>query len=209
MRGVLAKMTAASREKIQKQQRRIIVALVRATGTPDLQSAIAKFRELLRSKDAPPIQWIHRLAQSRAATLDCSTTEPDTIPLERFDEILASIDTPEKCDLILSIMPEDQMPAIAAFQHQMLHEIIPQIKKEFADTAKLIPRPPSGGRPTKMPNTVECSAICNQIAVLIAGGTQTGLAQRRIAAKTGRKVRSIQRIWQQRKATKDLEEKDR
>ena len=200
-------MTAEKLQKVRKSQRRVWAALVRATGSPDLYSAITGLREFLRSDLAPPIDYIHKLARARQAQMPDLPQDPDTVPLSRFDEVLAMIDTPEKCDLVLATLSDEEIPAVEAFQHKMLYEIIPAIKARYAETARLIPPPPHGGRKKLVPSATECKDICDRITSLIAVGVSTGDAHQRVKDQINRKkskeeelsTRTIQRIWRGRK----------
>jgi hypothetical protein len=197
---VLAKMTTTSFRRLQKLQRRLQDIQTRAVGAPDFTSCMSLVREAFRERGLVAATFIHSEAK-RIYPI----AEPDTIPLDRLDDVLALIDTPEKADSILANLPEDFVPQIEAFFRFMLSQFLPDQREAMLQTAKQLPVRPAGGRPSLIPAESECREICSQIAALIEGGVSIGSAQRRISVKSGKKLRTIQRIWQRRKAIEEPE----
>jgi hypothetical protein len=188
-------MTGESFERICDLQRRIQGALARAVGAADYESYMAGVREMYRSRSISFVTAMHEEARRIYPT-----AESDTIPLDRFDDVLALIDTQAKSELVLADLPQEFAPQAEEFLRFVLHILLPDARNIALEVGKRLPIRPGGGRPSVIPPQPECREICKQIRALIEDdGLKTVIAQKRIADKTGLSLRTIQRIWQGRK----------
>jgi hypothetical protein len=96
---------------------------------------------------------------------------------------------------------EEPEPTRNELQYEIRHirGICIQIRKALVQTIKEeIPRDPGGRRP-KVDNPQKQKQLVQQTASLIAKGTKTTDALRRVAQKNAISLRSLQRIWSARR----------
>ncbi len=138
--------------------------------------------------------WAHDIARD-----SYPMPVPDTVQPENLTEIIGLIDNKKKFAAVLSNMPEDVAPKLEAALQWMLKQWLPSMREDMKLTAKQLPQHRRGGRRTKMPSASECRQICNEISKLHKEGVLLGDAQRRVADRTGKSLRMIQRVWAARK----------
>jgi len=130
----------------------------------------------------------------------------NSIDPEKFAAILGLIDTPEKAEAVFRSLPEEQAPELEKFLRWFLKEWLPSQRAYAQSMAKHLPQRRAGGAPSTIPSDEECRDICNEISSLHRKGVSLGLAQRRLARKRALSLRTVQRIWAQRRLNtrKDL-----
>ena len=121
--------------------------------------------------------------------------QPDSVQPERFPDIIGLIDNKQKFLTVLRQMPEESAPELEKVLLWMLKEWLPSIRLGLGAMVKQLPQRHAGGRPNEMPNPEDCRVICEEISKLHKGGLELGVAQKRLADRTGTSKRTIQRIW--------------
>ncbi len=155
-------------------------------GTNDYEGAIAMLKEQFRDKEASPAHWLHKLARGIYPA-----NPPDTVQPEHFYEILGMIDTREKHDAIFSQLPG---PEVDKFLKFLLKDFLPAVRSNAQLMAKKLPQRRNGGPKPKMPSEEKCREIFDEIEQLHRKNVKRGIAQRRLAERTGLSVRTVQRI---------------
>jgi hypothetical protein len=168
----------------------VVEHFCRATGTTSYEEAFASLRTLFRDRSASPAAWIHALAQHIYPA-----NGPDSVDPEQFDEILGQIDTREKCDSVLANLPEEEVPKAEKFLDALLKQILPAQRASAQNLVKALPPRRTGGPKSTIPSEAKCRQINKEISKLHADGVSLGTAQRRVATKWGKSLRTVQRIW--------------
>lgn len=190
MSGCFGKMTEETQKRLRPKFDQMIGLFAAMSGSDSYEDAIAMLRQQFQDKNTSPAPWLHKIARQMNPA-----DQPDSVDPELFYEILSLIDTEEKALAVFNSLPEEGAPQIEDFFSFLLNEFFPSMKSDAHRMAKRLPQRRDGGRPSTVPGDEECQAICNEISKLERDGLKRGDAQRRLAARKGLKLRTIQRIW--------------
>lgn len=119
----------------------------------------------------------------------------DRVKGDQLHKTYAAIDNLEKARAFLAELPEPE-PATLEWFLTTAKNLPIQSRENLLPFAKRLPHR-AGISPSLKPE--EADGICKQIRQLIASGIKTKEAQRQIAARKGLSLRTIQRIYAQRR----------
>jgi hypothetical protein len=182
-------MKEETRRRLQPTYEKVIEHLVAISGADSYEGAIARLRRECQDKNTSPAPWLHKLVRAMY-----QTDQPDSVRPEFFYEILGMIDTREKATAIFAAFPDDDAPKIEHFLSSVLKDLLPDWRSNAERMVDTLPYHRGGGRRTTIPGEEECRSICNEIEKLKKDGVKTGVAEQRIADRTGLNLRTVQRI---------------
>lgn len=187
-------MTEETLRRLEPKFSRVIDLFCSMSGADSFQAAIAALGEPFRDANTSPAPWLHKVARELISKL-FPTAEQDSVRPEYFYEILGLIDTEEKFNATLASLPEEASPQIETFLDFLVKDFLPSQRSAAENLAKRLPRRRAGGRPSTSDDEAECVKICDAIQRLERAGVSRGTAQKQVAAKTGKSLRTVQRIW--------------
>ena len=180
-------MKPETQEKILQALDRLYSGMGRAMG---LDGYEAVMQYLLSNIEQPGA----RQEIVRAAVVDMGLPE-DRVNGDQLHKTYAAIDSRENARAALAELPEPDAATLEWFLTTAKSLPI-QSRERLLPFAKKLPHR-AGISPSLKPE--EADAVCKQIKQLIANGIKTKEAQRQIAARRGLSLRTIQRIYAQRR----------
>lgn len=153
-------ITPKTLRSLQHQMDRLRQIITRSADAADFTSAIRSIQA--GATVMPSLEvFVHDMAEQMMP----EATQGNTVQPQLFAQILGLLDTEEKCDSILANMSEPEGRLLNEHLGQLLHGVLPDMRKVGLETLKQLPHRRGGGR-EKVIDEERAEKICQRVAKL-------------------------------------------